>query len=86
MLIGVDRERRVPMPQPLRHNLDRYPGFEQQRPVSVADIVRTDVGNPGAGDDPFEGLGNGVGVDRLPSTSANTQPVGSIPTAPRSDA
>jgi hypothetical protein len=35
-------------------------------PWGVADVVKTDLWNTGTSDDPFEGLGDGVGVDRVP--------------------
>jgi hypothetical protein len=41
VLVGVDGERRVPMSEPLRHDLDGYSGFDEQRPVSVPDVVET---------------------------------------------
>lgn len=53
------------MSKPLRHHLDRDPGFDQQSAVGVADVVQTDLSDTGAGDDPLERLGDGLGVDRV---------------------
>lgn len=37
-------------------------GFDEQGAVGVADVVGTDLGDPGCGHDPVEGLRDGMGV------------------------
>ena len=58
VLVGVDGERRVAVPEPLGHDLDGNPGFDEKGAVGVTDVVEADLGDAGSGDDPFEGLGN----------------------------
>jgi hypothetical protein len=65
MLVGVDGERRVPVPEPFRHDLDRHVGFDEQGAVGVTDVVESDLRDSGSGGDPFEGLGDREEMDRV---------------------
>jgi len=56
MLVGVDGECRVPVTEPLRHDLDGYLGFDEQGAVGVSDVVEWDPGDASSGGDPLEGL------------------------------
>jgi hypothetical protein len=65
VLVDVDGERSVAMSESLAYHLDRDTGFDQQGAVSMADVVETDLGDAGSGNDPLECLRDGVGVDRI---------------------
>ena len=56
MLVGVDGERRVGVSEPFRDDLDRYPGFDEQRAMSVTDVMEPDPGNTGPFHNPCECL------------------------------
>ena len=65
VLVGLDGEGDVGVPEPLADHLDWDAVLDEQRPVGVAEVVQSDHGDAGAAGDPLERLGDGVGVDRL---------------------
>ena len=81
VLVGVDGEGGVRVTETLRDHLDRDSGFDQQGPVGVPDVVKSDFGNSGPRSDPLEGLGDRMRVDGFPVVLVNTQPLDSTPVA-----
>jgi len=59
----------------LAHDLDRNTRFQEQAGVAVAEVVETDDGQPGAGDQAVEGLAEQVGVDRRALGAGEHEPV-----------
>ena len=63
MLVGLDREGRAGVAEPLADHFDGNPGGDEQAGVGVADVVESDDPDAGPTADPLEGLGDGVGMD-----------------------
>ena len=63
MLIRRHGETRRGMSETFAHHLDRHSFLEEQGGVRVPEVVEAQAGHAGHRDDPFECLGEGVGVD-----------------------
>lgn len=53
------------MPESFTDHLDRHSFLDEKSPVSVADVVQTNAGYLGSGDNPLEGLRERMGMNRF---------------------
>ena len=65
VLVGLDGEGFPGVSESFGHDFDGDAGFDEERPVGVAEAVEADDRDASSADDLFEDLGDGMGMDRF---------------------
>src|SRR5687767_15673485 len=64
--IGVERDAGLSVPEPLTHDFERLTGREEQRRVTMPEVVNADLRDASLGNDRVEVAVEIVGVEQLP--------------------